>query len=115
MSDTSISVLIVAGIAAIIFGVVYFIKKHKEKKRKQPVKRKPQRLDSTSRSQPIRLDTSVGTTSVARKPHAIDEYEYLTYRNCPECHSENTRASHVIYKIGNHDYVCHACGSRFKF
>lgn len=119
MNSIQMVLLILAGSAVAAFGIFYGIQKWKARRQTSAHHRLPQRVDAVGRLFPVNTGSIEGgqvlARSVARKPCAVDEYEYLTFRNCPKCHSENTRTSHVIRKIGDHEFVCHACGNRFQF
>ena len=73
-------------------------------------KRIPQRID---------LEESINSLdsrfSPTRIPSMVNDSEYLSFRNCPDCHSENTVANQYIFRLGPHEFVCRRCGCSFKF
>ena len=110
--DEFLSFLIVV---AIIGFVIYLISRRKRKKQVNIV-RKPFRVDTYS-SNPSSSALSHQPTAIGngrRMPHRTEDKEYMTFRNCPDCHSENEVNKQVIYKIGFNQFVCTVCGHRFK-
>lgn len=116
-------------IVAIVAIAIHLIIKHKNKKDKT-IPRVPYHIDSSSPSHPYsvsphssRQPFSVSSHS-SRQPMSItnhraisqitEDRNYLSFRNCPDCHSENTVNHHVIHKIGSNSFVCTVCGHRFK-
>lgn len=79
------------------------------------------RLPHVTASPRISYDSSIAPRSAplprpaGRKPRLASDREYMDYRNCPDCHSENTLQNQVIYKVAPHQFVCRVCGKRFKF
>lgn len=118
--------LIIVAIAAI---AIHLIIKHKNKKNKT-TPRVPYRIDSNSPRQSLSISShssrqpfSISSHS-SRQPmpitnHSVisqmnEDRNYLSFRNCPDCHSENAVNHHVIHKIGSNSFVCTVCGHRFK-
>ena len=87
--------------------------------------RNPDRISSSSTySQPApsnrqpsrarRIPRKVAPTSV-RSPRRVGDREYMRFRNCPECHSENELNNQVIFQRGPHQFYCSVCNSTFNF
>ena len=101
-------------IVAIIGFIIYLIVRHRRKKRIK-AQRKPFRVDAYSSNQPALLSRQPTVMSSGRRmPHRTDDKEYMTFRNCPDCHSENEVNKQVIYKTGSNQFLCTVCGHRFK-
>ena len=92
--------------------------KKREKKKKATPKRLPHRASTSHTNYSSIATVSRSPTSanaVARKPRRADDREYMNYRNCPDCHSENEINRQVIFKLAPHQFVCTVCGNKFNF
>ena len=107
---TEISVFLI--VAIIIVVSIYFWRKYK-KKSANSLKRTPYRVNDINGQRVVSLDSA--HRSSVRKPRKVDDFEYLKFRNCPRCHSENERNHQVIFKLSQSNYVCKNCGNRFTF
>lgn len=106
MKEILVVIIVLTAIALTIFLI-----HRKTKKKKTPAERRiPHRVDIQHPA-----ISSVNHSSSPRTPTMVNDSEYLSFRNCPDCHSENTVANQYIYKLGPHEFVCHRCGCRFKF
>lgn len=102
------------------FLIIRLIVRHIKKKKALRNRRMPYRVDSysslTTQSQPSRpVRRPVQQTATGRMPRRTDDREYMTYRNCPDCHSENRLNNQVIFKTAPHEFECRVCGKKFKF
>lgn len=109
--------LSVATIIVIAIVTTALIVKHRKKKKRQK-HRQPVRIDTatainSTSYQSRRTPTSISTSM--RTPRRTDDLEYMTYRNCPDCHSENHPGKQVIFQLEPHSFACTVCGHRFKF
>ncbi len=104
-------------ISSVIGFITFLIVRHIKKKKATP-KRLPHRA-STSHTNYSSIATvsrpPTSANTVARKPRRADDREYMNYRNCPDCHSENETNRQVIFKLAPHQFVCTVCGNKFNF
>lgn len=75
-------------------------------------RRMPHRSGNTV-SLPVHVN--VLRAPASRVPHRTFANDFLKYRKCPRCHTENTLAQQYIFKTGEHSYHCTRCDHRFNF
>lgn len=102
----------------LLAGLLIAVIARRVKKKKQATRRLPHRTVVASVQYPTTRAIArapISTPTSPRQPRRADDREYMNYRNCPDCHSENALNKQVIYKLAPHQFVCTVCGHKFQF